>query len=388
MARAIGHFKAIDGLRAWMAWWVVLQHTLQLGGMKGEIPSPIYTLLTSGGVAVDVFIIVSGYVICHLILTERESYWPYIIRRFFRIYPLYVVAVTLSIILRNVYAEEFSLYPWIAGSTERMERFAAENADFAQHIGLHITLLHGVPPDNLIAYSSTAFLAPAWSLSLEWQFYLVAPLLLLMWQRGARAFSIAGISLALALYSQLGPWKWELSSNLFLSLGFFFLGISTRYAMQFGLKSGLLPLALMAANFALSICRLGMHFVYFELSLALIIWALAILAIYIEIGAIAAESKFGNIYSILFSGKHAVEVGKWSYSTYLLHIPLFTIAVYLANRLGFDGRYCYVAAMLLAAPLLLWLSKLSYQWIEKPSIRAGKMIAERLAKKNLQGISR
>lgn len=49
-------------------------------------------------------------------------------------------------------------------------------ANIHWNIPLHLLMLHGVVPEVLVARAPGAFLAPAWSVSLEWQFYLVAPL--------------------------------------------------------------------------------------------------------------------------------------------------------------------------------------------------------------------
>jgi len=41
----------------------------------------------------------------------------------------------------------------------------------------HLTMLHGAVPDQILPGSSITYLPPAWSISVEWQFYLVAPFL-------------------------------------------------------------------------------------------------------------------------------------------------------------------------------------------------------------------
>ena len=45
-------------------------------------------------------------------------------------------------------------------------------------------MLHGIVPETILPRSSIALLGPAWSISLEWQFYLVAPLLFLFLDKG------------------------------------------------------------------------------------------------------------------------------------------------------------------------------------------------------------
>lgn len=131
---------------------------------------------SAGGHAVNVFIIVSGFVITHLILSKRESYFPFIIRRFFRIFPVFLFCTTLSVILIRFYVMIF-MPPWGVHLGMKLTMLAEQQHHFPLHALLHLTMLHGVPPQEIVPFSSSTLLAPAWSLSLEWQFYLVAPFL-------------------------------------------------------------------------------------------------------------------------------------------------------------------------------------------------------------------
>jgi len=80
----VKHFRSIDGLRAWLAWTVVLCHVTLHTGADRKWPL-IEKLETSSVHAVCIFIIISGFVITHLLLEKQEDYLPYITRRFLRI---------------------------------------------------------------------------------------------------------------------------------------------------------------------------------------------------------------------------------------------------------------------------------------------------------------
>ena len=93
-----GRFLAIEGARAVLAWSVVLWH------IAGFAKVNVYTccgpyfpgFLLNGTLAVYVFMMISGFVITHLVLKSDENYLPYIIRRFFRLWPAHAVCFVLS----------------------------------------------------------------------------------------------------------------------------------------------------------------------------------------------------------------------------------------------------------------------------------------------------
>src|SRR5689334_15384840 len=78
----------IEGMRAYLALWVLLCHTLWFSGYTQQVLSGPAKLLVEGRCAVDVFIIISGFVIFFLLDHQRDTWRPFIVRRFFRLFPL------------------------------------------------------------------------------------------------------------------------------------------------------------------------------------------------------------------------------------------------------------------------------------------------------------
>src|ERR1700727_1396258 len=87
-------FPALEGLRGWLAWMVVLCHIAFCADVYAKGWGPI--IERGGTVAVMVFMIMSGFVITHLISERHEPYRIYIFRRFMRLFPLFAVTCVVG----------------------------------------------------------------------------------------------------------------------------------------------------------------------------------------------------------------------------------------------------------------------------------------------------
>ncbi|MGI3167285.1 acyltransferase family protein [Pseudooceanicola sp. 200-1SW] len=358
-------------VRCLMAWWVVVAHMLQMVGGVFWLPEPLFDALNRPGRAVNVFIVLSGFVITHLRLANPEPYPAYILRRGFRVYPIYLVCLALALAVSPLLPAA-QVTPWSDGAGD-LARWQEQWDNFGAHMLLHLTLLHGTVPETVLPYASGTFLAPAWSLSLEWQFYLLAPVLiggLLM--RGARGW-IGWLALAALMALNLQArqaWGAEYGhpSALPLALNFFLLGILSRELLQ-DIAEGRLPLR--------PLVGLGvLIFGGLVPKLEVLIWALCGLAI---LGDVGLGGRLGAGYRALRGrADWMVGLGKISYSTYLVHSPVLILMVG-ATRLWISPSMMAAAfAGVLALPIVLWLSKLCYRHIETPGIALGRAAAARL----------
>lgn len=367
-------FVAIECLRAWMAWWIVIVHAIALSGLVktgfSGIPGPVLSFLSGGVTAVNVFIIVSGFVITHLLLTKHESYGKYITRRFFRLFPIYLFCLFMAILLKDFYVNAYVHLNFASRNEMRIERLASESKYFVEHLIAHMTLLHSAIPDQVLPHSSSAFLAVAWSLSLEWQFYLVAPLLIAMILRfkDGAYWMVAGVLvLKVALLSQ-HMLSWQYRGFLPLAMDYFLIGILSRLAFD----------------------KLVKHQSYFELlamggililvadRLAVGIWSVFLIITVWESGYIEIRSKIlQGVFNFVASNPVIASMGKWSYSTYLIHIPIFSVVVggYVAWK-GKDNVSQMDTILLLALcmPIVLLGSYLCYRLIEKPFVKVGSRL--------------
>lgn len=151
----------LAGLRGICAWWVVFFHSLEL--MSESIPRPLARLLSEGYLAVDLFFLLSGFVIFlsyHASLSKNfphsvgKFYW----NRFTRIYPLHVTMLGGYLML-------FLAFYLFSDSGSAPASYTWSN--FFQSL----FLVH------MWIGSDLTWNVPSWSISSEWFVYLFFPLM-------------------------------------------------------------------------------------------------------------------------------------------------------------------------------------------------------------------
>ena len=179
-----GYVPAIDGLRGIAVLMVVVFHVQLLGG--GGKPS-----LIGGFIGVDVFFAISGFLITGLLLEEFSrhgdvSLWRFYARRALRLGPALVVVIVATLIAT-----------WaVLGSPQYQPTTLAAGfvANWSRAIGFG-----GVPDSPL---GRMGWLSHTWSLSIEEQFYLFWPALMLLALRFRSRLPLLGLAVAIAL----GAW--------------------------------------------------------------------------------------------------------------------------------------------------------------------------------------
>lgn len=332
------HYRAdIDGLRGVAVFSVVLFHfdiALFGGGFAG----------------VDIFFVISGFLITSLIQLEIKagtfSLPTFYERRIRRIFP----ALFALLVLVSCLAWTLLLAP-----------------DLRQYsLSLAATALLGV---NFVFWRTTAYFDSAeemkpllhlWSLSLEEQFYLVFPVLLMIVLRlaGKRA---VWVIIGTALLSFLG---WAFFANSRPSM-VFYLPFFRAWELLLGAFIALLPLSARLPHFWRDVLSL----------LGIVLIALGLFTPGAETSSPAVSVLLASAGSalLIFCGKGGTSLagrllsvrpllhsGLISYSLYLWHWPLFVLARYYAVRdltLGEKGLLV-LCAILLAI--------LSWRFVERP----------------------
>lgn len=338
MNRNSGHYRRdIDGLRAIAVFMVLMVHAFP-------------KKLPNGYVGVDIFFVISGYLITSILLRDFSinnfSIKDFYIRRINRIFPalLLVLVFTMAMGMLVMYPDEYLKMRWAALTST----FFSANINFYLEAG-YWDISSKLKP-----------LLHLWSLGVEEQFYLLWPLI--VWIIFRKKFSFIVWSLGIIFLS--------LTINLFLTFenqpAAFYLPFGRLWELAAGgLLAGILH------NYSSPIQRgiknaLG--------------WGGIILLIVTQVVPMDANG-FPGYYAviiiistsfIIFSGPHSwinqyflsnqvlVYIGKISYPLYLWHWPLLVFA-----RLLGDGRWS-IAHRNTAVIASIALAVLTYHAVEKP----------------------
>jgi peptidoglycan/LPS O-acetylase OafA/YrhL len=341
---SLGYNPRLDGLRAVAVMLVLLSHY----GIPG---------FSGGGYGVDIFFVLSGFLITRVLikdLADSSSLFPFYWRRFLRLFPALAWLCLVLLLVSQLFET------WISPETARLDVLTSLGymANWTRALSLG-------PPQ---------LLGNCWSLATEEQFYLLWPLVFLLFTRRARHDHLLAVGLVLLGMSV--AWAFRLESR---QLGYarIYNGFDTHCS---GLLLGCcLALVLRTAR-GEALCKLGARF-----------WPLAIVAFVFLVGG---QFETWTVFSSLLADGAAVllilaacyapnspvgkmlelrpmvAVGKISYGLYLWHYPVL-MALYL-HRLP----WLWVTG--LGIPASFMCAAFSYWFIERPALRWRSMPSPRL----------
>lgn len=385
-ALASARFGPLEALRAWLAWWVVLGHVANLTGLPTTLPAAASPLFNTG-VAVNVFIVVSGFVITHALLSSRRDSYPmYLARRAARLWPVYLVALSVMVLFPELYAEAFVHNTFNVSQTYDAQKHLESQQNLAPHVALHLLLLHGLVPNEILPFAGSSILSPAWSLSLEWQFYLIAPALLaaLVSRRAARWYLTVGAILVLVLLCNTQEYiTWRFPSTFFHSAHFFLAGIISRIALAKLAERGVV---IRASSWTLGVLSCsGVAALVVDgptestLFREVLIWGAFFGMVMTTAGVVSPPGNdlAGTLRRIVSDNGFVQRLGAASYSTYILHIPLLSIALYAFQPYWQSSRGVAVLVAAGSLPVIAVISLVSYRFVETPINRVVKRWARR-----------
>lgn len=337
---ALAHRPELDGLRAIAIAAVVINHAFPES-------------LPGGFAGVDVFFVISGYLITAIIAADlaagRFSLWAFWQRRIRRIVP----ALAAMLLVTGMAA-------WALLTPADFYEFAKALAAAAL-FGSNLLFARDV--DYFFSSAGAAPLIHTWTLGVEEQFYLLFPLLLIAifrWRRGALlpvAAAITLTSFALALW--LAD-RWPLGAFYLLPTRMWELGIGAVCALAPAPQRArgawaAVGLGLMVAGFILIGRETPAPGAWFLLP--------------VTGTALAIRHGQGDTLAARALGWRGVTwLGLVSFGTYLWHQPLLAFG----NYLWFGGLPWLASLALIALSVMLGAG--SWRWIEQP-VRARRTLA-------------
>jgi peptidoglycan/LPS O-acetylase OafA/YrhL len=326
--RAEAKLLSLEGLRGMLAILVCVGH-LGLNTIVNKVGLTIHF-----GLAVDVFFALSGFVLCYSNYFGRRSIQRFVVGRFARLYPLYVLTLLSMSIMYPALGNNFSGTEFI------------ESLTLLQNVGL--------PPNRL------TFNFPAWSISVE------------MWVSVMFFFVLQNkslrVCLPLLLFAAVTPvllvplYIAGDAQNAFLVLN---LGIMRGIA---GFSAGAIAFLLFDRFDQTFIFRPIVQYVFLLILAGFFLleeWPYGVPIIFYAVLVAVLVSLAANDRSTVLCASPMVFLGAISYSIYLLHIPIYSALSLLFTDNGVRGS---IKAFVLVVILIG--SWASHKWIERPSQRS------------------
>lgn len=365
----------LEGLRGVLALWVAIGHIFcwcglhycpfTLPRLAGWVVWRGWIQLSFSGGAVDTFIILSGFAISCLLHSRPQTYRQFIIGRFFRICPVYLLCLAAGFVTIYLMPSLLAAMNW--RNMDYINYYikpvlAAAQAQPVAHLLAHLSMLFGAIPETILPHAESTLLAPAWSISLEWQYYLLAPFLAWFACRPAGLLVLGLVSCGEVVYSHY----WG-SAFLPEKLPLFLIGIGSYhlYANADQLKDLRLRPHIFAGAL-IAVLILQWHW------LALLIWV-------IVFGAVLADQTRPGEECLRWPRRALLHpvlqfVGKLSYPLYLVHWPVIIglMAGLIAWRPGLSSGTALAFMLGGGVPVILLVAWLLHSAVEKPLMRLGK----------------
>lgn len=322
-AKPLGRDQGLDGLRA-LAALVVLAFHAQLPGLGG------------GFIGVDVFFVLSGFVITRKLRNSIEAEGRIALASFWRDRLIRLCPALLLMLVVFV-----AVGPWLYPSADLTREFwlsALYLSDYAKAFG-------DVPD----------YTAHSWSLAVEMQFYLAWPFVVIALHRRSRL----AVAALLVLFVAASLWR----MNIYVAEGF----QRTYYPLDTRLSGLVLgstlafvswrpspALALAIAAFAVLILTAGVTAFTFRMEFAST-WgrvAVDVTSAALVLALLVRQSPLSR----LLGCTPLVILGGWSYAIYIWHYPIARL-----TREAFDGYTSF--GITLFATLLL--AGLTHELLEK-----------------------
>lgn len=353
------YYPSLDGLRFFGFLLVFLHHVYQTTYIDNPVGNFFVTIFrTNGWVGVDLFLILSGFLVTTLFLKERAEFGNFSLKNFFlrralRIWPLYYLALFVG----------FFAVPFIVGQlsdTYYQSQIKGEFWWYFLFLGNWYTVFND--------YSVFRNIGLLWTISLEQQFYFVWPFILLT-AKSFRVLLFYCIFLIVgAVFLRWGLFQFDIQHpdiyvNTLARMDTLVFG-SLLAAVNFykpNLKNYIRPFL----NLPMLILVLLIFFIFlFETGAIRIylvrhsIWGYIVLGLFMGY-FIVASLNTKSLVARFLSQKSLVWLGKISYGLYVWHI----LAIDTTRFLTAKTPLAFLEPVI-ALPLAILISWVSYRFFE------------------------
>ena len=301
----------------------------------------------------QIFFVLSSYLITELLLRESEKAGTIDIpaffrRRILRIWPLYFAFVLGYILISQIFHSHTLSLVGVLSLLLLSGNWYTVAFDF-------------LPP----------LISPLWSISLEEQYYLIWPFLgKFGGRRGlwiASLISIFGAYLALFV---LGPRRFPLPSiwaNSFVEFQFFAVGAILAlilHGKHFAPSSSTRALLLLVSLISIAVARTSFHFMddfqtFRSLGPAYLLVAIGVTTLFLSIQRLPVPESWRPL----------LYLGKISYGLYVLHMSAFSLATRMLLHLKIGSVPLCILRSSLGLGLAIAFASLSYRFLELPFLR-------------------
>ena len=309
----------------------------------------------AGSFGVDLFFLLSAYLITELLFREKEEFGTvhlksFYVRRMLRIWPLYFLAVLIGAVLPLV----------------------DPNQKFPLRYIVAFLLLSGNWMTSLVGFPQSV-MNPLWSVSFEEQFYLIWPTLIARARRASTVLLASGLLLVVAEIGRLVLLKYarqrhsdvEIFTNTIARLDPLALGIATAVILRKKQVELRWFLRWSCAILGASVWLLAGH--YFHLTVAFMLIGYPAMAL-------GSWLIFMSVFGLGVAPGWLRYLGKISYGLYVFHM----LALYLVSKLigGYAGNLGkFMIYWCLGLALTLVMAALSYRFFESPFLRLKERFA-------------